>query len=442
MKKVLLVLFALSLIICVSCRKEETIPNNMRRIAITVAIENDREFADLLKDDGYVDGLGQDFGIVLEIQETKNINDLKENADISFSDALITDYNNWLVPLCEGGYLQQFRDVKMSEPQFGKNGGRQYGFVFEEGRRTVVEPMLVVNMDMMNELGLKDEDFSPECFLSMLERLQDKVSVPLAVYGSPSESGFGVLLGLFGLTVTGGHEFYIDGDALHFDKIEDNAQQYIKYVHNLYETGLIPADCLSLNEYSCRIIFANKRCAMTMASSLENALDLVQYAKEKGVDASIVRLPVSDGLLEMNVFNRTIGMISKNNPNADLITAIFERIQNDINTNIVKYDEKEIDSFCLFKDQNTDRIEDLLEENFQDFHRFYEKHLMDDETIRPYYCQMMVGNIGLESFSDMKAEWMNSFDINVETVENNLSGRGLLQIFYAWVNRPTNRISK
>ena len=404
-------------------------------VVITLAMEGDHPITDLLRDDAYRQALGDANGIHITLQELSKINDLKENADVSFNDALITDYTIWLVPLSDDGLIRQLADsLNMAEPQYGRNGGRQYGYVFSDSKRTPESPQLVVNREMLSSAQLRRVEYSPDGFYVMLETLSEQVRTPLAVYGCPAEEGFGALLGLFGLTPLGGHEFYLKDNAIQFDKLGSRAEEYLSYVRTLYSQKLIPSDCLSLNAYSCRIMFANKRCAMAMVPDEEAATALIQYAEEYGIDAAVVKLPVAEGLLETDVYGRTIGMIAKRTDYANELSAVFEQLQSDAEKSS-NQSNAEAKVERLFYARSISTVNDPIIDVLSDMRLLYEKHLMDVEIIKPYYSQLAVGVLEPHHFETMYMDWFNEYDINRDSIDNNLSGRRLLQVFYGWSGR-------
>ena len=162
---------------------------------------------------------------------------------------------------------------------------------------------------------------------------------------------------------------------------------------------------------------------------MTDPVDLVSSAKENGMHVAVEELPVPEGLLDTGVFNRTIGMVARRCPHPDLILSVFRQLQEDSRT-YVKPNSSFPMSSTLFEGKQGRRLQDTVSKSFLDYRRFYEKHLMDIEIIKPYYCQIAVGNMDLDAFETMKSEWINDFDINVDSADNNLSGKGLLQVLY------------
>ena len=406
------------------------------KIVFTIAMEQESVVVDLLRNDAYRKALEDAKGVAIELNEIRNMKDLKENADIAFEGAMITDYVNWLVPFSDDARIMQLTgQFEMIEPQFGRTGGKQYGFVFDEGGESSITPRLVVNRGMLDSAGIGRIRYDEESVEALLAKLSEQTATPLAVYGCPAESGFAVLLGLFGLSPLEGNEYYIDDGAMHMDKVEDDAREYLAFVRLLHKKAYIPEHFLSLNEYSCRILFLQGRCAMTMVPDDRSAMDLVNSAKENGMHVAVEELPVPEGLLDTGVFNRTIGMVARYCQHPDLILSVFKQLQEDSRTHVKQNPSFPMSSTLFDGKQQGRHLQDIVSKSFLDYRRFYEKHLMDIEIIKPYYCQIAVGNMELDAFETMKSEWINDFDINVESADNNLSGKGLLQVLYAWATR-------
>lgn len=423
-----------------SCKRADSVQGIAERptIVFTIATQEESQTVNLLRSDSYRRGLEETYGIsveLVEIRNMKDMKDMKDHAEITFEGAMITDYVNWMIPFSDDSKILQLTGrYPMAEPQFGRTGGKQMAFVFNEGRALSRTPRLVVNRDLLERAGVSPISYDPQSVLDLLSGLSEQTAIPLAVYGCPAESGFAVLLGLFGLAPLGGYEYYLSDNSMHMDKIEANALEYLAYIRQLYDKGYIPKNFLSLNEYSCRILFLQGKSAMTIATDDASAMELVNSAANSGMHATIEALPVAAGLLDTGVFNRTIGMIAKNSSHADLILQVFLQLQRDVAMLPPPHTPIDV-STALFLGNPSEVVEDRVTNTFLDYRKLFEKYLMDKEIIKPYYSQMAVGNLELSAFETMKAEWINDFDINVDSADNNLSGRGILQIMYGWATR-------
>ncbi len=403
-------------------------------VTVTLSLANEYEAAALLRDDAYREALGDAWGVTLILQE-ENTGDPGDIAGLSPFDILITDDAALLVGLSsEGAALELTGTLDMAAAPYGRSGGRQYGYVFQEPGRVPQEPQLVVNTVMLENAGIQSADFTPEGFRTVLEALADHSRMPLAVYGSPSGAGFGALLGLFSLTPQGGHEFYLEDGTVAFDKTGARGAAYLEYVYSLYLDGLIPGDCLSLSQYSCRSMFVNKRCAMTVAPNREAALSLVEYAAEHGVEAAVATLPVAEGLLETHVYERTVSIISSDCPDGQQMLEMMQQLQQDILA-LEAAEPSALPTVRLFSGSSPQSLEDPVLEVLADMRILYEKQLLDAEVIAPYYSRLAVGSLPLEQFDSIHTDWLNLWDDEDESVEDNVSGDRILQVLQGWVER-------
>ncbi len=407
-------------------------------IVIALSMRNHYGISQLLQQEEYLSQLGASCGLrfSLEILAPSEIEDFKVIAPF---DVLITDDSVLVAPLSNELKISQLKAIPdVPNLAYGRSGGWQYGYVFQEPGRVSQEAQLLVNDRMLSASGLTEVPYTAASFRTLLEALSLQDVIPLAVYGNPAESGCSVLQGLFGITPQGGHEFYIEDGTLYFDKLTSGASDYLQYVYDLYSDQLLPQNFLSLNEYSCRSMFISEQVAMTVAPSPEAAQSLVEYAAKHGVEASIVEVPTSPGLLETDVFSQPVGVIANGCAYSTQITDAFLQLQSDLDQLSLSGDAVQT-PLQLFTATPTEAIDDPLLHTLSDVQFLYYKCLLDAQIIEPYYSQLAIGELSPHQFQAMCDEWLTgnlSPYFNDSTISK-FSGSRILQVFQSWIDRPT-----
>lgn len=131
---------ALLLLLCLMCacivppsQTHTSIKSNVPEITLTLALESEHPIAALLHDTAYKEALESTFGVRITLHEQSNLDLLQENVNFRFTGGLITDHSVSMVPLSNDNRLQQIEhSLPMQEPSYGRNGGRQFAYVFHQ----------------------------------------------------------------------------------------------------------------------------------------------------------------------------------------------------------------------------------------------------------------------------------------------------------------------
>ena len=411
-------------------KEETTIPE----VSITVVREkNEYAPCSLLLDPDYCRQLEEKLSIRLQIIEVSYTEPFREDVEITFTGGLVTSNCLWMIPKSSGYQLEKMnKSVGMKEPQYGRLGTIQYSYVFSDPYTNLDNPVLVANLDILDAAGVTSVDYSPEAFYQVLTGISSSCEVPLTVYGRPSEEGFEVLLGLYGLAPTGGREFNLVKDSFQFDKISEQAEDYLTYIRKLYEESLIPEDCIILNEYAARKLFLARRTAFAMFPGYANAEDVIRLAEQSGIRAAVIPVPVPEGKLDSGVYNRPIGLISFNYPCADQLVSGYEELEKACLEIGKDPSSPDIPKVHLFAEGADDSYVDPLKNLIPEVGTLYNKHLMDQLVISPYYTKFLTGALPIDSFPEMRAKWLNTYVQVSDNPDPELSGNSLLQIMNGW----------
>jgi len=387
--------------------------------------------AELLMDDPFRAELEDLLDVTILLEEVWDIGALDESVDITFTGGLMTNDCYWMVSMTSGYQLEKMEPVTgILEPQYGRLGSATYSYVFSDPYAVGTEPVLVADMALLREVGADRIPYTEEGVYDLLVALSEGSEVPLAVYGSPAGEGFGCLLGLYGLAPTGGREFYLESGEICFDKISDRAEQYLRFVSRLYSEGLIDDDCVSLNEYACRNLFLSGKAAMAMFPNGAFAAEAVAMAREKGIEAVAVTVPVAEGRLRTDTYNRPIGLISYGYPYARELRQIYEALQERVMG--LEPSEDALRSHGLFTGTGAVVSADPVEKLLPEIGVLYKKQLMDRTVIGPYYARLLTGSLPLESgFREMRQDWLNPY-AQIGEADPQLSGANMMQIINGW----------
>ena len=387
---------------------------------------------ELLLDDGFRSALEDRLDVTIVLEEVWDISLFDESVDISFTGGLITNDCYWMIAMASGFQLEKLSsDVELLEPQFGRMGSSTYGYVFSEPGQQGTEPVLVADMGKLRDAGLGQIPYTEEGVYSLLLTLSEACEVPLAVYGSPAGGGFGCLLGLYGLAPTGGREYYLEDGEIRFDKISDQAEQYLRFVSRLYSEGLIASDCVSMNEYACRNLFLSGKTALAMFPNGSCAADVVAEARGRGIDAVAVDIPAPEGSLRTDTYARPIGLISYDHPYTRELLQIYGAIQ----AELLKEERPEEELLCrasLFAPSAAGACYDPVEELMPELSTFYEKRLLDAAVIEPYYARLLTGSLPPEmGFGELQQKWLNPY-AQIGEAARPLSGDNVMRIINGW----------
>lgn len=432
-KRIMCCLLALVLTALTACAAPDSKESGQVPLVQITVVCGKQPYAasELIQDETFRSGLEKDLGIRIAVEVARDIGPFDDAAEISFTGGLITDNCLWMIPMGSGYQLEKLNDMTgVLEPQFGRIGSTTYGYVFSDPHNAGTEPVLVADLNIIRETGIDRVPYTREGFHELLVALSAWCEVPLAVYGNPSGEGFGVLLGIFGLAPSGGREYVLEDGEIRFDKISDQAEAYLCYAAQLYTQGLISPDCVSMNEYACRNLFLSGKSALAMFPNMAAAQDTVALAREQGMDAVVVTIPAPEGKLETGIYNRPIGLISYDYPYSRELQEVYEALHSGI-LKMEQSDENLLPQYRMFIAETTQAPSDPVEELLPEILILYQKHLMDQTVIQPYYARLLTGSLPVEFFPEMKDEWLNPY-AQVGEATPELSGANLMQIINGW----------
>ncbi len=322
-----------------------------------------------------------------------------------------------MVSMIEQGMLHEFTAQEMARPAFcgsveeqiaGRYHGRQFGVIFSEPDRVQANYILAVNADLLEAAGIAHLPADPEALREMLTALQAPGFSPIAVYGSPAGPGFEPLLNLFCLFGGGAHEFRLQESRVDFSKISDPGERYLKYCRSLCTEGLFPEDFLSLSEYAALDMIASGRCAMMVFTEEVRYEQAKAQAFENGIRIQKARFPDSSGRGQPHVYNRLTGAVTAGEDKISEALALFDFLQQAENPDAVVFKEEEL-GYPLFLAglPCPSPIDPVLECRYN-IRLLHSKHKLDQLAIDPYYSRIVIGELPIASFSQMRGEWLES----------------------------------
>lgn len=435
MKKKLLIILLCILLIPAGCRQKETVKESDRQeVSVTVVRTKDEyDPYRLLSDPVFRSGLEEKLGIRLNVSEVSYTEPFKEDVEIAFTGGLITPDSFWMVPMSSGYQIGRiYGTYNMQEPQYGRLGSMYYSFVFSDPKASGSAPVLVANLELLEKAGVSSSDFSPEAFHDLLKILAERCEIPLTVYGTPSEKGFAVVLNLFSLAPTDGHEFTMEGSSIEFDKVSDSARTYLGYIRELYLEKLIPPDCVIMNEYAARKLFLSGKTALAMFPNASDALDAIGLAEKSGIRAAAVPIPAPKGKLDSAVYSRPIGLISFDCSYRAELLAVYQELEQAVLDRSAGDPAEDLPKASLFTAVEGMTYQDPITDLIPEIGTLYNKHLLDLTVIAPYYTKILTGALPASAFDEMRARWYNEYSQIGDTPNAELSGWNILVIMNGW----------
>ncbi len=396
----------------------------------------------------------QDESIRIRLEEKLNVRiklinfflaDGEDNvSEITFTGVMLTEDPKWILPLVERSQLMELgKNLSETGYKLGKYRGKQYGHIFADSYSGRIHPVLAVVPETLRQLGLENIPFTADSMKDALQKLSEFYKVPLAVYGSPAQEGFSVLLELFEISPTGGREFYLEDGQVKFDKISDKAEDYLIYVNQLYQNGYIPSDCLLLSKYSGIEMLAYGKSAMAVFPSEEIAREAIRSAEKMGRQVVLAKLPVDDSCTETNIYAYLTGLISADCADGELANRFLVELQSvskEMQMEEMLAEEKSASSvewYPLFSNTGSYRNTafDPVEMCLPDIRRLYEKHILDTDYIDPYFSRLATGDLRLSQISEMREQWLKAHG---EEYSHSTSGRDLMKLFNSWYFAQTD----
>ena len=333
MKRTVRSVTALLMAVCLvaalaGCGSEPTVHADQTS-ALTVYITMDMEKTStfrVLGDPAFARRVEETLGMQLEVLTLPADMDYNEVALLDVSGILLTEDPAWVVPLAESRNIISLGDTGQDEA-YGLYNSSAYGYVLEDPSCVPCTPVILANMEALRSLGISRAEFTPENFHEILTKLKQHYRVPLAVSGMPTDAGFAPLLALFGLAPSGGREMYVGEGGVVYDKLSEDAKDYLEYISLLYAEGLIPVDALELTEYSCAKMIAQNAAAMAVFTDETCISRAIAYAEENGRELVTVPLPAPEAELQTGIYSRVVGYVGKNAVSREEALAFFGLLQ-------------------------------------------------------------------------------------------------------------------
>ena len=170
---------------------------------------------------------------------------------------------------------------------------------------------------------------------------------------------------------------------------------------------------------------------MAMFPNDASAAEAVAAARERGIDAAAVLLPVREGALQTDTYDRPIGLISYDYPHAGKLLEIYDALQEELLKRGLP-EEDPLSRVRLFTARGTASRDDPVERLLPELSTFYEKHLLDSAVIEPYYARLLTGSIPMDSgFRELRDEWLKPY-AQIGEAAAPLSGDNLMRIINGW----------
>lgn len=316
---------------------------------------------------------------------------------------------------------RQFFRIMRSEQMAGRYKGHQYGYAFASEKSE--GHALYVNREILEQAGIFDLAVTPEAFHAALVRLKAEGITPLAVYGSPADEGFSILLDLFELKDVRSTDFMLENGRVVYDKTTARAKEYLEYVAELYREQLIPQDFLSLNEYSAALMLADGKCAMSVLTD-RHCRDLVDaQSRDKGMQICEAATSASFSDSPIRCYERLTGVISArvHDPETamqffDLLATLAEQEQNG-------QEKTTQELYPLFKKSRMveERLDPVSKCRYN-IRLLNEKRILDQSWIHPVFKKVVLGELPASAFDQACSDW------------NTAGGRILCELYTHYYN--------
>ena len=362
-------------------------------------------------------------GATIRINRITMVPNTDAISELRFDGVLLTNNPLWIVPLAEQNQLLELKSEELWTDELdsmaGRYQGRQYGYVLPQNNSLNSRPTIVVLPDVLRKAGIREIPYTPEAILEALQTLSIHVSTPLMTYGMPTQGGFSLVLGLFELSPRGGREFYLEDERVTFDKLSKEGEAYLAYVNQLYTRQLIPSDFLSMTEYSAIEMLSSGRCAIAMLQDKRCLREAMALAEQNGRYIAKVSMHGWESNMETGLYNLLVGLISADCTDTMLAKDFFALLHEKfLREDPIFGEDIVLEEYPLFcsEGQPSDAVFDPVEQCNYDVRLFYKKEKLDVSVIEPYYCRIAVGDLPLNAFEDLHAQWVLT-EIGVEKIE-------------------------
>ncbi|MDX9916305.1 MAG: hypothetical protein RBS49_10525 [Sphaerochaeta sp.] len=364
--------------------------------------------------------LGKRLGRELKVHRITGSSETESLGSDTFWDVLLVDDPLFMHSLAEGRRLRLLETSEERSNLYGRFGGRQFAYVLQRRAISGDQPIVVVLPQMLREAGIDTVEYTPEGVEQLLRSLSSFTNTPLLVHGIPTKGGFSLLQGLFNVAPERGREFFLDGESVVYDKVSERGEAFITYVRMLYCAGLLPADFLSLSQYSGVDMVANGRAAIALFTDVAIAMKAIEGAKANGREVAIVPLPVADGALDGDIYRALLAMVSheSSDPAAVALLQLLKEMDDGPAEGVPLSQALQVPTIDLFTRRDpAGHVYDPVEHMRYNVSLHQMKEQSDTTLIEPYYCRIAIGDLPLSAFSEMVSQWTIEPDIGTTVID-------------------------
>ena len=190
--------------------------------------------------------------------------------------------------LADNTLYNQYKDIQA----LGQYEGSQYGIVVPTDGIFAQGALTVVRKDVMEANGIAKQPQTFDEFNDLLYMFKEQGMTGMAVYDSPTKKPFDMFLSMFGISSTHASNFMLGEDGkLQFKMISEQAKDYLAYMHQLYEDGIIPKDFASLDITAANELYLGGKAGMVANDIAWQMPQLFQSSEELGYDSRYLDYP-------------------------------------------------------------------------------------------------------------------------------------------------------
>lgn len=336
---------------------------------------------------------------------------------------VITDDPAFLYPaMGNASFMTVPKNTEADDLIYGSMNGSQYGYVFSN--QISMKPVVLINKKAFEAAGIINEEYSPDSFKAIMEKLSNDFRIPLAVYGNPNDPSFCILQNLFKITSSGGAEFSFGDYGIVYDKVSERAKDYLDFLKMLYSGSYVATDMLVMSEYSAMRMMTSHISAIGVFTDNDYLESTISRMRESGIDCAYVTLPVSDYLLEYGLDRQLTGFVSVG---CDRDIALKFLGELDKRSSIITTDDvlEDLEEYPLFV-ENGD-LDDECTVRIPSSYLLFIKEKLENNVLEPYWSRFVVSDDQMSSFDSFVEQWMDSLAVNYESI----NGKTFLQLFEA-----------
>ena len=421
MKRTVRSVTALLMVVCLVAALagcgSEPVAQGDQTFALTVYITMDMEKTStfrVLRDPAFARRVEETLGMQLEVRALPADMDYNEVALLDVSGILLTQDPAWVVPLAESRKILSLGDTGQDEA-YGLYNSSAYGYVLEDPSCSPQTPVILANLEALRSLGISRAEFTPENFHEILTELKRYYRVPLAVSGMPTDAGFAPLLSLFGLAPSGGREMYVEEGRVVYDKLSEDAKDYLAYISLLYAEGLIPVDALELTEYSCAKMIAQNAAAMAVFTDETCISRAIAYAGENDRELVTISIPVPEAELQTGIYSRVVGYVGRDAVSREEALDFLELLQEAVlavepSSGAALTDR--LGQYRLFSGAAREPArQDPREVSPMYVYWLYQKENLDAVYLDVAYCKILFGEADPEALTEAARGWQEDSNL-------------------------------